>query len=289
VAGGVFLASEEDALRAAGVLREASRRTWRERDPDGVDVRAIELIDGRSLRFLRRRGALREVGLEVPEDAGAAILFEVETARPVAGPAALDLLERVLTGEEVPDGPLARLFRLLEGVAPLERLELAFPDDPERRRRLRRLREAVPETVFETVTEARAHDAEVRKVGGDAIVPFDALGEALPFYHETFDAIGVEHAVWGHVSDGNLHPNAMPRSGEEVRRAEEAQLRIARAVRRWGGCPLSEHGVGRSALKQRMMEEFHGREAVEEMRAVKRAFDPEGRLAPGVLFPVEAR
>jgi D-lactate dehydrogenase (cytochrome) len=56
-----------------------------------------------------------------------------------------------------------------------------------------------------------------------------------------------------------------------------------------GGCPLSEHGVGRSPLKQEMLRRFLGDDAIGSMRAVKRALDPPGRLAPGVLFPAALR
>jgi D-lactate dehydrogenase (cytochrome) len=52
-----------------------------------------------------------------------------------------------------------------------------------------------------------------------------------------------------------------------------------------GGAPLAEHGVGRSALKQHMLRDLYGDAGIEEMRAVKRALDPEWKLAAGVLFP----
>ena len=52
-----------------------------------------------------------------------------------------------------------------------------------------------------------------------------------------------------------------------------------------GGAPLAEHGVGRSALKQQLLRELYGERGIEEMRAVKRALDPEWKLAAGVLFP----
>ena len=52
-----------------------------------------------------------------------------------------------------------------------------------------------------------------------------------------------------------------------------------------GGAPLAEHGVGRSALKQRLLRELYGEAGIDEMRAVQRALDPEWKLSPGVLFP----
>ena len=55
-----------------------------------------------------------------------------------------------------------------------------------------------------------------------------------------------------------------------------------------GGAPLAEHGVGRSALKQQLLRELYGERGIEEMRVVKRALDPEWKLAAGVLFPEPA-
>jgi D-lactate dehydrogenase (cytochrome) len=51
-----------------------------------------------------------------------------------------------------------------------------------------------------------------------------------------------------------------------------------------GGAPLAEHGVGRNAVKQQLLEQMYGRSGIDDMRAVKRAIDPEWKLAPGVLF-----
>ena len=64
----------------------------------------------------------------------------------------------------------------------------------------------------------------------------------------------------------------------------EAILEIARGVIGMDGAPLAEHGVGRSALKQRLLSELYGEHGIEQMRAVKRALDPDWKLAPGVLF-----
>jgi D-lactate dehydrogenase (cytochrome) len=71
---------------------------------------------------------------------------------------------------------------------------------------------------------------------------------------------------------------------DDVLDGREAILEIARAAIQMGGAPLAEHGVGRSALKQRLLRELYGDEGIEQMRAVKRALDPEWKLAPGVLF-----
>jgi D-lactate dehydrogenase (cytochrome) len=121
------------------------------------------------------------------------------------------------------------------------------------------------------------------------IVPFDRLAESIALYRGTFERYGLDYAIWGHVSDGNLHPNVVPHSIEDVQRGHDAIVEMARGVVAMGGAPLAEHGVGRSAMKQRLLQELYGDEGINEMRAVKRAFDPEWKLSPGVLFPDQPR
>ena len=42
------------------------------------------------------------------------------------------------------------------------------------------------------------------------IVPFDRFGEMLAIYRERLRGARPRRAVWGHISDGNLHPNVHP-------------------------------------------------------------------------------
>jgi D-lactate dehydrogenase (cytochrome) len=81
-----------------------------------------------------------------------------------------------------------------------------------------------------------------------------------------------------------VHPNVIPRSYADVERGKEAILCFGREVARLGGCPLAEHGVGRSPVKQALLRGLYGDAGIDEMRAVKRALDPGWKLAPGVIF-----
>jgi D-lactate dehydrogenase (cytochrome) len=102
---------------------------------------------------------------------------------------------------------------------------------------------------------------------------------------EVFERRGLDYGVWGLISDGNLHPNLIPRRAGDVASGKEALLEIGRSVTEMGGCPLAEHGVGRSAVKQQMLRQLYGDAGIAEMKAVKSALDPAWKLAPGVLFP----
>ncbi|RMF25071.1 MAG: FAD-binding oxidoreductase, partial [Deltaproteobacteria bacterium] len=172
---------------------------------------------------------------------------------------------------------LGGLVRVLEQHGVLADVVPVLPGETARRDALFALREAAPEGVNRRIGEAkRAVDPSISKAGGDVIVPFDRLAEALARYREIMTGHGLDHAIWGHISDGNLHPNVIPRSREEMERAERAQLEIGEAAISLGGCPMSEHGVGRNPIKQELLRRLYGESGIEEMRRVKRALDPRG-------------
>ena len=143
----------------------------------------------------------------------------------------------------------------------------------------------MPASVNALVAAAKSVHPDIEKTAGDMVVPFARLGESLTLYRHAFESRSLDYAIWGHVSDGNLHPNVIPRTVDDMIRGRDAILEIARGVIAMGGAPLAEHGVGRSALKQRLLRELYGEAGIDQMRAVKRALDPEWKLAPGVLFP----
>jgi FAD/FMN-containing dehydrogenase len=180
---------------------------------------------------------------------------------------------------------LERLQVMLNSCGVRDEITIAAPDDERGAKRLFELREAVPASVNAQIAAAKITHPEIEKTAGDMVVPFPRLAESLALYRRAFESRGLNYAIWGHVSDGNLHPNALPRTPDEMERGREAIMEIARDVIAMGGAPLAEHGVGRSALKQRLLRELYGDEGIEQMRVVKRALDPTWKLAPGVLFP----
>lgn len=259
----VTCTGDAQAVALASALRAAALAAWAGRDV--LDVSAIEYIDARALRLLPD-GAFADVGLARSRGEAALLLVQIE----------------VDSDEEA---VVERLVSVLEANGVTADPCVAAPDDERGAERLFRLREAVPASANALVAAARRNDPAVEKTAGDMIVPFERLADSLALYRRAFERRGLEYAIWGHVSDGNLHPNVLPRSFDDVRSGREAIIEIAQGVIAMGGAPLAEHGVGRSPTKQRLLRELYGDEGIAEMRAVKRALDPDWKLAPGVLFP----
>jgi D-lactate dehydrogenase (cytochrome) len=256
-------ADEAQAIAVTGTLRQEATETWTGRG--SLDVSAIEYMDAR---------ALRAVADEI---------FARANLRRPAGQSVMLMVQIEVGADEA--SAFARLQELLDSCGVEHEALVAVPDDDRGAQRLFDLREAVPAAVNALVAaaKARAHP-DIEKTAGDMVVPFPRLAQSLALYRQAFESRGLDYAIWGHVSDGNLHPNLIPRTFEEMTRGREAIFEIARGVIGMDGAPLAEHGVGRSALKQHLLRELYRDEGIEQMRTVKNALDPDWKLAPGVLF-----
>jgi D-lactate dehydrogenase (cytochrome) len=265
-------------------VREAARNTWAGSDAHGIDVSAIEHMDARSLQLLRDDGIDVQHGVAVPGDAAIALLITLDlppdmtTERGYAEVGSADSVD-------AQDTPLVRFSALLAEHGVAERTVVAMPGDRAQAARLLEIREAVPAAVNRRVGLAKQRvDARIEKTAADMIVPFEHFEGLLRFYERELAQRGLDAAIWGHISDGNVHPNVIPRTFADVESGREAILSFGREAIRLGGSPLAEHGVGRNRTKQQLLTELYGEAGVDAMRQVKAALDPDWKLSPGVIF-----
>ena len=276
--------SESEAIALTAVLREASAATWASGDRDGIDAAAIENMDARSLDILRADGADEKNHVTLRESTSVALLVQLELHGETATHAFADI-ENALE-PDARDSQLTRFCRLLDDRGLLDATELALPSDHRRLEQLAGIREAVPAGVNRRVGDAkRSIDPRIEKTAADMIVPFERFAEMMDLYRRGFEKRGLDFAIWGHISDGNVHPNVIPRSYRDVVDGKTAILEFGQEVARMAGCPLAEHGVGRNPVKQELLRQLYGNDGIAQMRAVKRALDPQSKLAPGVIFP----
>jgi D-lactate dehydrogenase (cytochrome) len=280
----VPFADRAGALEFVRRLREAAQHTWQSRDPRGVDVAAIEHLDRRSLALVREDGIDRANGVRFPDDTAMALIVTLELPRGTGTGQAFEELGRIHE-PGAPDTPLVRFAAMAADAGVLDAVDLALPGDRTRASHFLAVREGVPAAVNARVGRARhSSNALIEKTAADMIVPFARLEELLAFYDREFARRGLDAAVWGHISDGNLHPNVIPRSLADVESGKAAIIDFGREAIRLGGAPLAEHGVGRNRVKQELLRMMYGEEGIDQMRRVKRAIDPEWKLSPGVIF-----
>jgi FAD/FMN-containing dehydrogenase len=138
----------------------------------------------------------------------------------------------------------------------------------------------------ETIPEAQRLDGASLK--HDVSLPIAVLPEFVERASAWIAANVPEGRLvcYGHVGDGNLHFNLNQAPGVEVdaflAREPATRRAIHDMVRDFGGSFSAEHGIGR--LKVEELERYAPPAELELMRAVKRAFDPNGILNPGKIF-----
>jgi glycolate oxidase len=123
----------------------------------------------------------------------------------------------------------------------------------------------------------------------DGTIPTGRLPEVLDRISEIVAARGLRVANIFHAGDGNLHPLVLydMNDPDELAKAEEAGAEILALCVEVGGCLTGEHGVG---LEKRdlMRRQFTDGELAQQIR-VKTVFDPQWRLNPAKVFPLDAR
>lgn len=123
------------------------------------------------------------------------------------------------------------------------------------------------------------------KLGEDIAIPRSAIPEMVRRVREIAASYRLEIPCFGHIGDGNLHPNILcdRRDAEEMVRVTAAARAIFEAAIELGGTLSGEHGIG--LLKKQFMEMDLGPDAIALMRRIKDAIDPLGIMNPGKVFP----
>lgn len=123
-----------------------------------------------------------------------------------------------------------------------------------------------------------------RAISTDTCVPISRLADCLLDSVAEADASGIPYFLVGHVGDGNFHFGYLidPDRPEEHRIAEALnQTLVARALKLGGTC-TGEHGVGLHKMEFLRTEAGDG--AIDMMRSIKQALDPDNILNPGKIF-----
>lgn len=236
-----------DRLEDAG---EATRLIFR----GGLIPSALELLDQAAIRAVNTY----QPALELPE-AEAMLLVEVE-GQPAG------VAESAQT-----------IAQLLGGIA----RDVRWSDRPAEVARLWQAR-----SVLGAASALIKPHATRVATGEDIAVPISRMPETLRSIAEIAQRHGIACTTYGHIGSGNVHSAFVidPRDADEVRRVLAASDDIHELALRMGGTVTGEHGVG--VVRAQYMAAEHG-PALEVMRAIKYALDPQGIMNPGKLLPAE--
>ncbi|GAB4261406.1 FAD-binding oxidoreductase [Deferrisoma sp.] len=191
-------------------------------------------------------------------------------------------------GRDLPGGPAAGAYvfveldgrdldaemeRVAEVVQSHGALDVLAAEDPGQRDRLWESRRCLGEAL-------RAWGRQLGKA--DVVVPRARVPELVDAVRQAGRRHGLVAANFGHAGDGNVHVNFLRQDLSEADWAERlprALDEVMEAVRRLGGLPSGEHGIG--VLKKPHLQRFLPERALALMASIKAAFDPLGILNPG--------
>ncbi|HWO95256.1 MAG TPA: FAD-binding oxidoreductase [Bacillus sp. (in: firmicutes)] len=243
VSRGIVLASFKK-LEDAGKAVNATFRS-------GIQPSAIEIMDVNCTKAAN----LMKPELNLPVDNEAVLIFEVDGSK-----------------EEV----TAQVHRLKEVVNEYTEY-VKFSDEPGECQELWEARQIVGAAV------GLLNPGGFRVYGGEDIcVPISRLPEALRGIHNIADSYGIICGIYGHVGDGNLHTGPVIKLNNqiEVENVQKMIDDIHHMAIEMEGTTTAEHGVG--IVRAKYMEKEHG-PALELMRTIKKAIDPNNILNPGKM------
>lgn len=158
-------------------------------------------------------------------------------------------------------------------------LDAVIAESVAQSRALWHLRESIP----------LAEKAFGKNIKHDVSIPVSLISR---FVQETNAALqhtypGVEHIIFGHLGDGNLHYNVA--RGSAFTEAELLALQdgifqlVHDSVHRFQGSISAEHGVGQ--LKRNLLPQYKDPVQLQLMQRIKAALDPYNILNPGKVLP----
>ena len=115
-------------------------------------------------------------------------------------------------------------------------------------------------------------------------MPISRLADCLLESVEETEASGLSYFLVGHVGDGNFHFGYLidPNNEQERATAEELNHKLVARALSMGGTCSGEHGIG--LHKMGFLIDEAGQGAVQMMRTIKKALDPQNIMNPGKIF-----
>ncbi|MEJ2587705.1 MAG: FAD-linked oxidase C-terminal domain-containing protein [Deltaproteobacteria bacterium] len=209
----------------------------------------LELMDRLSIDCVRD-----ELTMDIPEDAGAVLLIEVD-------------------GDEELVRRQTEKIREVCHQGGASHFEAAATD-----REAEGLWEA-RRNVSPSLFKLNPH-----KINEDVVVPRSRMPLLVTFLEELTREYGLPIASFGHAGDGNIHVNIMLDKEDPLQlgHAQRAVKRLFGKVIEMGGTLTGEHGIG--ITKAPYLEMEIPRSGLDLMWRIKQAFDPKGILNPGKIF-----
>jgi glycolate oxidase len=232
------------------------------------------------------------------ETASATVETVSEIIRSKIVPTALEFMDKTCIdcvreelGFVIPRGTGALLLIEVDGDKGLTRKEAKRVEEICTRQGALQFRSASRLKDSEKLWEARrnvsqsVYKLKPDKMSEDIVVPRSRMAEFIGFLETLAKQYDLPMPAYGHAGDGNIHVNIL--FDEKIRggfeKAQAAVKEVFTKVIELRGTLSGEHGVG--VTKAPFIEMEISRPVLELMVRLKKAFDPNGILNPGKIFP----
>ncbi len=211
---------------------------------------ALEFMDGTAITMVREYS---DLGL--PPDAGALLMIEI-------------------------DGPLAGIEASAAQVSAAAQgsgcVQVDMADTPEAVTRLWRTRKALSPAL---------RNVAPKKINEDVVVPVSRIPDLIDGLEQLSGEFGVTIVNFGHAGNGNIHVNLLvdPDDPAQMAAADPCLDAVFDLVLSLEGTLSGEHGIG--WVKRMFVDRELDQTSLQLMAAIKRQFDPDNILNPGVGLP----
>ena len=157
--------------------------------------------------------------------------------------------------------------------------------NPANLEKLHYFRHACPECVNMQIDNIKKTDGRITKLGTDMSVPDNKLKDAMKMYNKGIEENNLTAVIFGHIGNNHLHVNIIPRNMNEYEKGKKLFIIWAEKIAAMGGAVSAEHGVGK--LKVPFLKKMYDEEELNEMRKLKKLFDPAQIFNRGTIFEFE--
>ncbi len=145
--------------------------------------------------------------------------------------------------------------------------------------RFREFRHTLPMRIYELLAKYN-----ICKVGSDSAVPDSSFRNFYFQFVEQLEKHNLLYYIWGHFGNSHLHANIIPRNPQEEELANKIYYDHIELALKFGGTYSAEHGTGK--LKKAFLQKMYGNEAIEQMKQIKKFFDPKNLVGRNNIFEI---
>ncbi len=251
----IFFDNEQNALDFISRARDISRESNSNQEHGAIEALALEFFDDRSLKFLQ------DDYPQIPRNVKAGVWFEQEVTT---------------ENEETFFESWMDLIKEFHG----DEDSAWFAFNEADKKRIQEFRHFISAKIHEYIAQKN-----LKNLGTDVAVPDKNFYELYFSSKKKVEEAGIDFVTYGHFGNSHVHLNMLPKDQAEYDKGMTVYNEICNTAIRLGGTISAEHGIGKK--KRDYLLAMYGKDVIEQMKLLKKVFDPNMILGRGNIFYYE--